>query len=109
MLPGYHPYQVHAKAVLKDVEGAVPDEAPMMIWDDEIELGWSSDEIEGLREMGGFEACHYILTMPLYTYYGVLWLRGAAIVSILWMYLLWLTVATHGLLWLRGAAIVVVP
>ena len=48
--------EVHAKAVLKDVEGAVPDEAPMMIWDDEIELGWSSDEIAGLLEMGGFEA-----------------------------------------------------
>lgn len=50
------PPQVHAKAVLKDVEGAVPDEAPMMIWDDEIDLGWSSDEKEALREMGGFEA-----------------------------------------------------
>ena len=50
------PTQVHAKAVLKDVEGAVPDEAPMMIWDDEIELGWSADEVEALREMGGFEA-----------------------------------------------------
>ena len=47
---------MHAKAVLKDVEGAVPDEAPMMIWDDEIELGWSADEVEALREMGGFEA-----------------------------------------------------
>ena len=59
MLPGYHPpLQVHAKAVLKDVEGAVPDEAPMMIWDDEIDLGWSEIEREGLREMGGFEARH---------------------------------------------------
>ena len=47
---------MHAKAVLKDVEGAVPDEAPMMIWDDEIDLGWSSDEVAALREMGGFEA-----------------------------------------------------
>ena len=52
------PPQVHAKAVLKDVEGAVPDEAPMMIWDDEIDLGWSEIEREGLREMGGFEARH---------------------------------------------------
>ena len=43
------PAQVHAKAVLKDVEGAVPDEAPMMIWDDEIDLGWSSDEVAALR------------------------------------------------------------
>ena len=47
---------MHAKAVLKDVEGAVPDEAPMMIWDDEIDLGLSSDEVAALREMGGFEA-----------------------------------------------------
>ena len=38
------------------MEGAVPDEAPMMIWDDEIDLGWSSDEVAALREMGGFEA-----------------------------------------------------
>ena len=50
------PTQVHAKAVLKDVEGAVPDEAPMMIWDDEIDLGWSAEEADGLKEMGGFEA-----------------------------------------------------
>jgi len=50
------PTQVHAKAVLRDVEGAVPDEAPMMIWDDEIDLGWSADEVAALREMGGFEA-----------------------------------------------------
>ena len=50
------PTQVHAKAVLKDVEGAVPDEAPMMIWDDEIDLSLSSDEVAALREMGGFEA-----------------------------------------------------
>ena len=83
------PYQVHAKTVLKDVEGAVPDEAPMMIWDDEIELGWSSDEIEGLREMGGFEARHYILTMVYYGFeachyiltmvcYGLLWFTMAS-------------------------------
>ena len=89
MLPGYHPLQVHAKAVLKDVEGAVPDEAPMMIWDDEIELGWSSDEIEGLREMGGFEARPYI-----YTYYGVLWLRGVPLYT--YYGLLWFTMVYYG-------------
>ena len=70
----YHLYQVHAKAVLKDVEGAVPDEAPMMIWDDEIELGWSADEREGLREMGGFEARHSKYTVAFtccgFTYCG---------------------------------------
>lgn len=83
------PYQVHAKTVLKDVEGAVPDEAPMMIWDDEIELGWSSDEIEGLREMGGFEARPYI-----YTYYGVLWLRGVPLYT--YYGLLWFTMVYYG-------------
>ena len=76
----YHLYQVHAKAVLKDVEGAVPDEAPMMIWDDEIELGWSADEREGLREMGGFEARHSKYTVALRTVAS-----RRAIVSILWL------------------------
>jgi hypothetical protein len=76
----YHLYQVHAKAVLKDVEGAVPDEAPMMIWDDEIELGWSADEREGLREMGGFEARHSKYTVWLYVLWlYLLWLRGALV------------------------------
>lgn len=28
----------------------------MMIWEDEISLGWSPEEEEGLREMGGWEA-----------------------------------------------------
>ena len=91
------PLQVHAKAVLKDVEGAVPDEAPMMIWDDEIDLGWSEIEREGLREMGGFEARHsseyshseyshseYTVDALTMAYYG----------------LLWLTMAYYGLLWL---------
>ena len=91
----YHLYQVHAKAVLKDVEGAVPDEAPMMIWDDEIELGWSADEREGLREMGGFEARHSKYTVALRTVAS-----RRAIVSILWLYVLWLY-----LLWLRGALV----
>ena len=50
------PAQVHAKAVLRDVEGAVPDDAPMMIWDDEVALGWSAEEVAALHEMGGFEA-----------------------------------------------------
>ena len=38
------------------MEGAVPDDAPMMIWDDEVDLGWSAEEVKALREMGGFEA-----------------------------------------------------
>ena len=95
------PLQVHAKAVLKDVEGAVPDEAPMMIWDDEIDLGWSEIEREGLREMGGFEARHsseyshseyshseYTVDALTMAYYG----------------LLWLTMAYYGLLWLTRRA-----
>ena len=38
------------------MEGAVPDDAPMMIWDDEVALGWSAEEVAALHEMGGFEA-----------------------------------------------------
>ena len=41
--------------MLRDVRGAVPAEAPMMIWDDEIRISWAEDEAEALREMGGFE------------------------------------------------------
>ena len=36
--------EIHAKAVLRDALGAVPMEAPMMIWEDEIDLGWSDEE-----------------------------------------------------------------
>ena len=48
--------EIHAKAVLRDGLRAVPPATMMMIWDDEIGLGWSEEEAEGLAEMGGFEA-----------------------------------------------------
>ena len=48
--------EIHAKAVLRDALGAVPMEAPMMIWEDEIDLGWSDEERADLLSMGGFEA-----------------------------------------------------
>ena len=48
--------EIHAKAMLRDPHGAVPMEAPMMIWDDEIAIPWSAEEREALLEMGGFEA-----------------------------------------------------
>ncbi len=48
--------EVHAKAVLRDADGAVPDEAPMTIWQDDVQLEWSADEAAALREEGGFEA-----------------------------------------------------
>lgn len=54
--------EVHAKAVLKDSLGIVPAEAPMVIWQDEIELEWSEEEAAELRAMGDFEAS---LTRPL--------------------------------------------
>lgn len=92
----YHLYQVHAKAVLKDVEGAVPDEAPMMIWDDEIELGWSADEREGLREMGGFEARHSKYTVALRTV-ALLTVASRRLSTIRWMYS-HVTTAHYGLL-----------
>lgn len=48
--------EIHGKAVLRDVRRAVPSEAPMMIWEDEICLGWEEEEADELRAMGGFEA-----------------------------------------------------
>ena len=48
--------EIHAKAVLRDALEAVPMEAPMMIWEDEIDLGWSDEERADLLSMGGFEA-----------------------------------------------------
>ena len=33
--------------MLRDSAGAVPMEAPMMIWEDEIDLGWSDEERAG--------------------------------------------------------------
>ena len=37
------------------MRGAVPAEAPMMIWDDEIRISWAEEEAGALRDMGGFE------------------------------------------------------
>lgn len=48
--------EVHAKAILRDSASAVPSEAPMTIFEDEIVLEWSKDEKEALASMGGFEA-----------------------------------------------------
>ena len=48
--------EIAAKAVLCDALGAVPMEAPMMIWEDEIDLGWSDEERADLLSMGGLEA-----------------------------------------------------
>ncbi|KAL1511663.1 hypothetical protein AB1Y20_004953 [Prymnesium parvum] len=48
--------EVHAKAVLRDRVGAVPQDAPMLIWDDDVSLGWSDEEREELRGLGGWEA-----------------------------------------------------
>ena len=48
--------EVHAKAVLRDPVGAVPQEAPMMIFEDEVSLPWTPDERADLLSMGAFEA-----------------------------------------------------
>ena len=34
----------HVKVVFRDAERAVPGDAPMLIWDDPVELPWSDDE-----------------------------------------------------------------
>jgi glycine/D-amino acid oxidase-like deaminating enzyme len=39
--------EIHSKTVLKDVDGVVPFDAPMMIWDDHVDLDWS-DEVHTL-------------------------------------------------------------
>ena len=54
--------EIHAKAILRDTEGVVPPDAPMMIFDDEVALEWTDEEREALEAMGGFEAT---LTRPL--------------------------------------------
>ena len=38
--------EIHAKAMLSDVEGAVPSDAPMMIYEDNVTLPWSEEEAE---------------------------------------------------------------
>lgn len=48
--------EIHAKAVLRDVLEAVPMDAPMMIFEDEVQLEWSDEERDILLEMGGFDA-----------------------------------------------------
>ena len=46
-------HEVHSKVIMQDVLGKVPGEAPMMIWNDPVELKWSEEEREMLAEMGG--------------------------------------------------------
>jgi sarcosine oxidase subunit beta len=48
--------EIHAKAILRDLAEAVPPEAPMTIFEDEVVLEWSDEEKEALASMGGFEA-----------------------------------------------------
>ena len=48
--------EVHAKAMLRDEHQAVPSEAPMMIFEDEVTISWEEEEREALLGMGGFEA-----------------------------------------------------
>jgi len=49
-------HEVHSKVIMQDVLEKVPGEAPMMIWNDPVELKWSEEEREMLAEMGGYEA-----------------------------------------------------
>jgi len=50
-------HEVHSKVIMNDVLEKVPcDRAPMMIWNDPVELKWTDDEREMLAEMGGYEA-----------------------------------------------------
>ena len=45
--------EVHSKVVMKDELRAVPcEEAPMLIWDDEVTLPWTEEEQEMLAAMG---------------------------------------------------------
>lgn len=48
--------EIHGKAMLRDVLEAVPMDAPMMIFEDEVKLEWSEDERDILLEIGGFDA-----------------------------------------------------
>lgn len=40
----------HAKVAFNDVRGAVPREAPMMIWTDPVRLPWSAEELQELAQ-----------------------------------------------------------
>jgi glycine/D-amino acid oxidase-like deaminating enzyme len=48
----------HAKVAFNDVLGAVPRDAPMMIWTDPVRLPWSDDE---RAELGGSQAHRRLL------------------------------------------------
>jgi len=55
--------EIHGKVVLKDVLEVVPNDAPMMIFDDPINLEWSPEEREMLAEMGPSEQ-RLLMTLP---------------------------------------------
>ena len=47
-LPVYN--ELHAKVAIQDYLGVVPYGAPLMLWDDPVQLPWSEDELNELSE-----------------------------------------------------------
>jgi len=48
--------EVHAKVIMRDELGVIPSTAPLIIWDDPIDLPWTPSEREDLKSIGGLEA-----------------------------------------------------
>lgn len=45
--------ELHGKASLVDVDGVVPADAPLMVWEDPVTLSWSADEARALADDPG--------------------------------------------------------
>ncbi|CAK9077504.1 unnamed protein product, partial [Durusdinium trenchii] len=43
--------EVHAKVILNDVQGVIPQTAPFMVWRDQVDLDWEEDMKEFLLEL----------------------------------------------------------
>ena len=61
--------EVHSKVVLHDALGVVDcDVAPMLIWDDSVQLPWTADEAEMLRDMGPMRRACWTCYRQVYTF-----------------------------------------
>jgi len=81
-LPLFH--ELHRKVFFDDHLGVVPRHAPLVIWNDPIEVAWSDDEREGLLEEP--ETAPLVGTMPAGVHFRPEGGEGSRSAILLWNY-----------------------
>jgi glycine/D-amino acid oxidase-like deaminating enzyme len=76
--------ELHGKIAFSDVQGYVPRNAPMMIWDEPLELPWSAEERE---ELAADEETRWLLRpLPAGLHFRPEGGEGSPILLMLWPY-----------------------